>query len=238
MLSKITMNNILFIDIETVPAYESWTLLSEKEKHLYAKKTKYLRKDSEPPENFYKRAGIWAEFGKIICISIGRFIGNERQRQLKVTSFYGDDEVKILHDFKRLLDIRYNKTQHLLCAHNGKEFDFPYIARRMLIHQIELPKKLNLFGKKPWEVPHLDTMELWKFGDYKHYTSLHLLTHILNIPSPKQDMDGSEVAMVYYKEQNLQRIVTYCENDTIAIAQVLLKFCNASLLEPKNIVRV
>ncbi|WP_369820290.1 3'-5' exonuclease [Tenacibaculum sp. SG-28] len=218
------MNNILFIDIETVPLHESWALLSEKEKQLYAKKTKYLRKDSEPPEAFYERAGIWAEFGKIICISVARFVWNKGQRQLKVISFYGDDEEKILQDFRRLLDNRHINSKYLLCAHNGKEFDFPFIARRMIIHQIQLPKKLDLFGKKPWEVPHLDTLELWKFGDYKHFTSLQLLTHILNIPSPKQDIDGSEVAMVYYQEQNLQRIVTYCENDTMLLRRLSSNF--------------
>ena len=126
----------------------------------------------------------------------------------------------------------------MLCAHNGKEFDFPYIARRMIIHNIELPYKLNLFGKKPWEVSHLDTLDLWKFGDYKHYTSLKLLTSILGIPSPKQDIDGSEVANVYYKEKNLPRIVDYCERDTVAVAQLLLRFLNKPILETKNIVTI
>jgi uncharacterized protein YprB with RNaseH-like and TPR domain len=123
-------------------------------------------------------------------------------------------------------------------AHNGKEFDFPFIARRMIVHQIELPNKLNLFGKKPWEVPHLDTLEMWKFGDYKHFTSLKLLTAILGIPSPKDDIDGSEVANVYYKGKNIQRIVTYCEKDTIAVAQILLRFNNQELLKEKDIVSV
>jgi uncharacterized protein YprB with RNaseH-like and TPR domain len=137
-----------------------------------------------------------------------------------------------------LLESHFSKNQHVLCAHNGKEFDFPFIARRMIIHQIVLPKKLNLFGKKPWEVPHLDTLELWKFGDYKHYTSLKLLTHVLGVPSPKDDIDGSEVAKVYYQENNIERIVTYCEKDTIAVAQILLKMNNEKLLEDKNIIKV
>ena len=125
-----------------------------------------------------------------------------------------------------------------MCAHNGKEFDFPYIARRMIIHQIELPSKLNLFGKKPWEIPHLDTMELGKFGDYKHYSSLQLLTTILGISSPKDDIDGSEVAKVYYKEKNLGRIVKYCEKDTIAVAQLLMRFNNEKLVEEHEIINV
>ena len=137
-----------------------------------------------------------------------------------------------------MLDKHFAKKDNILCAHNGKEFDFPFIARRMIMHKIDLPKKLNLFGKKPWEVSHIDTLELWKFGDFKHYTSLKLLTSILGIPSPKDDIDGSEVAAVYYKEKNLQRIVAYCEKDTIAVAQILLRFNNEDLIEDKDIVSV
>ena len=157
---------------------------------------------------------------------------------MRLTSFFGDDEHRLLTDFKVLLDKHFVNKNHILCAHNGKEFDFPFIARRMIVHQIALPKKLNLFGKKPWEIPHLDTLELWKFGDYKHYTSLKLLTSILGIPSPKDDIDGSEVANVYYKEKNLQRIVDYCEKDTVAVAQVLLRFNNQEILQEKDIVSV
>ena len=146
--------------------------------------------------------------------------------------------MKVLKDFKNLLDNHFNKPKHLLCAHNGKEFDFPYIARRMIINQIPLPEKLNLFGKKPWEIAHLDTMELWKFGDYKHFTSLKLLTSILYIPSPKDDIDGSQVGFVFYKEKNIDRIVTYCEKDTIAVAQLLLRFNNEPLIEELNITHV
>ena len=231
---KLKIANILFLDIETVPLESNWNSLSEAHQNLFKKKTQYQRKEEFTPEQFYERAGIWAEFGKIICISVGYFAEN----QFRVTSFYGDDETKILVDFKILLDKHFSKPSQLLCAHNGKEFDFPFIARRMIVNQIELPKKLNLFGKKPWEVPHLDTLELWKFGDYKHYTSLKLLTSILGIPSPKDDIDGSEVAAVYYEEKNIQRIVNYCEKDTIAVAQILLKFNNQELLKEDAIVRV
>ncbi len=232
------LNNILFLDIETVPQEENWGKVSKEIQELFEKKTQYQRKDEFTAEQFYDRAGIWAEFGKIICISVGYFIDVGNNRQLRLTSFYGDDEPKLLTDFKVLLDKHFSKKPNILCGHNGKEFDFPFIARRMIINQIELPKKLNLFGKKPWEVPHLDTLELWKFGDYKHYTSLKLLTGILGIPSPKDDIDGSEVASVYYKEKNLERIVTYCEKDTIAVAQVLLRFNNENLIEDKDIVSI
>ncbi len=237
-MNKISFNNVLFLDIETVPEVEFFSNLSEEKQELYTQKTSYQRKEEFTPEEFYERAGIWAEFGKIICISVAYFIEKENVNQLRVTSFFNHNEHTLLTKFKELLDTHFSKKNQLLCAHNGKEFDFPYIARRMIIHQIALPKKLNLFGKKPWEVPHLDTLELWRFGDYKHYTSLKLLTSILNVPSPKDDIDGSEVANVYYKEKNLSRIINYCEKDTIAVAQLLLRFNNLPLLEEKNIVRV
>ena len=235
---KIKMNNVLFLDIETVPQKENWSEVPEITKELFSKKTAYQRKEEITPEDFYERAGIWAEFGKIICISVAYFTNVTQERNLRVTSFSGDNEKQILIDFKQLLDTHFNKPYHVLCAHNGKEFDFPYIARRMIIHQIELPAKLNLFGKKPWEVPHLDTMELWKFGDFKHYSSLQLLTSILGIPSPKDDIDGSEVARTYYKDKNLERIVSYCEKDTIAVAQLLIRFNNENLIEEKEIIKV
>ena len=235
---NLKLNNILFLDIETVPQEENWNKLSNELKELFSLKTQYQRKEDFTAEEFYERAGIWAEFGKIICISVGYFVEEEQKKQLRITSFFGDDEHKILIDFKTLLNKHFTKKNNVLCAHNGKEFDFPFIARRMIVHQIELPKKLNLFGKKPWEVPHLDTLELWKFGDYKHYTSLKLLTATLGIPSPKDDIDGSEVANVYYKEKNLKRIVRYCEKDTIAVAQLLLRFNNEKLVEEKDIISV
>lgn len=238
MLNKTNLQNILFLDIETVPEVELFADLSPEMQELYALKTQYQRKDEFTPEEFYHRAGIWAEFGKIICISVGYFVERDGKNQLRITSFYEDDEAKLLTDFKTLLDTHFNQNKHLLCAHNGKEFDFPYIARRMIINQIELPSKLNLFGKKPWEVPHLDTLDLWKFGDYKHYTSLKLLTAILGIPSPKQDIDGSEVANVYYQEKNLSRIVEYCERDTVAVAQLLLRFLNKPLVDEIDIIKV
>ncbi|MBI9040819.1 3'-5' exonuclease [Lutibacter sp.] len=235
---KLDFENILFLDIETVPEEKDFSNLSEDVQELFALKTQYQRKEDFSAEEFYERAGIWAEFGKIVCISVGYFTNfKSENRNFRVTSFFGD-EVQLLKDFKSLLEKHFNKPPHVLCAHNGKEFDFPFIARRMIIHQIALPEKLNLFGKKPWEIPHLDTMELWKFGDYKHFTSLKLLTSILGIPSPKDDISGSEVASVYYEQNNIQRIVTYCEKDTIAIAQLLLRFNNEPLINDKSIVHV
>ncbi|WP_299272345.1 3'-5' exonuclease [uncultured Psychroserpens sp.] len=237
MITKLNIENILFLDIETVPETEHFLELDVIKQELWEHKSKYQRRDEFTAEEFYERAGIWAEFGKIICISIGYFKHEGGIRRFRVTSLYGD-ESKILQDFKNLLLTHFSGHKFLLCAHNGKEFDFPYIARRMIINNIELPNKLNLFGKKPWEVPHLDTLELWKFGDYKTYTSLKLLTHVLGIPSPKDDIDGSEVYNVYYKLKDIDRIITYCEKDTIAVAQIFLRLRGDELLHDNDIVHV
>lgn len=238
MEAKINLKHILFLDIETVPEKQSFSQLDDLRQKLFAEKTKYQRKDEFSPEDFYDRAGIWAEFGKIICISVGFFNNFDRDRTFRLKSFYGKDESKILIDFKSLLEKHFGGKHHLLCAHNGKEFDFPYLARRMIINNIAIPEKLNLFGKKPWEVAHLDTLEMWKFGDYKHYTSLNLLTNILGIESPKGDIDGSQVSQVYYEDHDLERIAKYCEKDTLAVAQVLLRFMNLDLLEEEQLIRV
>jgi len=238
MLQKITLENILFLDIETVPQKATYESLNEKEKMLWEKKSAYQRKDDFSPEEFYEKAGIWAEFGKIVCISVGVFIAPDspKNRTFRIKSFAGDDEKVLLKEFNELIKKSFSEAKHLLCAHNGKEFDFPYIARRMIINQIPLCDKLNLSGKKPWEVPYLDTLELWKFGDYKNFISLELLTYILKIPSPKEDMDGSQVGAAFYKEENgIERITIYCQNDVVATAQVILRLLYLPLLKEKEI---
>jgi uncharacterized protein YprB with RNaseH-like and TPR domain len=237
MIQKTPLNNILFIDIETVPEQQHYNQLDEDLRQFWEQKTQYQRKDEISAEAFYERAGIWAEFGKIITISVGYFVNKADIRNFRVTSFWGDEK-KILTDFSNLLTTHFNGPQHLLCGHNAKEFDIPFIARRMIINSISLPIKLNLFGKKPWEVPHLDTLELWKFGDYKHFTSLKLLTKVLGVPSPKDDIDGSEVARVYYEEKDIDRIITYCEKDVIAVAQIFLRFRREELLIDDEIIHV
>ena len=236
MITKIPLENILFLDIETVPEKEDFEQLPEEAQQLWAEKTAYRRKEEYTPEEFYERAGIWAEFGKIICISAGFFQVAE-DLSFRVRSYTGEEE-NILREFKKLLETYFNRPKHVLCAHNGKEFDFPYIARRMIIHGISLPSKLSLFGKKPWEVPHIDTMELWRFGDFKNYTSLKLLAHVLGVPSPKEDIDGSMVRDVYYEENDLERIVKYCERDVVTVAQVFLRLRNEELLAEGEVVYV
>lgn len=226
MLDNIKVDDILFLDIETVPQSPSMDLLDPALQTLWDKKSKFFREDGQSPEDVYERAGIYSEFGRIICISVG-FIKEKNPFSFRIKSFYGDDEKTILEEFTGLITkFTGSKKEALLCAHNGKEFDFPYIARRMIINRLVIPEILDNAGKKPWEVKLLDTMDLWKFGDYKNYTSLELLTTILGIPSPKDDIDGSMVAGVYYREKDLARIVRYCEKDVLAIAQILLRFMN------------
>ena len=237
MLQKINIEHILFLDIETVPEEKGFDQLDDAKQELWAHKSQYQRKDEFTPEEFYERAGIWAEFGKIICISVGYFNSKGDTRTFRVTTFHGE-EATLLKEFKILLVSHFSSAKHLLCGHNAKEFDFPYIARRMIIHGIELPYKLNLFGKKPWEIPHLDTMELWKFGDYKHFTSLKLMANILGIPSPKGDIDGSMVRQVYYEDNDIDRIITYCELDVVTTAQVFLRLRNEGLLLDDEIKRI
>ncbi len=237
MIEKINLNHILFLDIETVPEAEHFHSLDDEMKALWENKTQYQRKDDCSPEEFYDRAGIWAEFGKIVCVSVGYFVVKGDVRNFRVTSFFGDEK-KILRDFNNLLNNHFNQAQHILCGHNAKEFDIPFLARRMIINQIPIPNKLNLFGKKPWEIPHLDTLELWKFGDYKHFTSLKLMCKVLGIPSSKGDIDGSQVGHVYYVEKDIDRIVTYCEKDTIAVAQIFLRLRREDLLIDDEIIHV
>lgn len=235
MLDNINIENILFLDIETVPQKKDFDLLDDTFKKMWSDKVASLQKSgrtNETPEQYYRSAGIYAEFGKVICISVGFIKGKE----FRVKSFAGDDEKQLLADFCALLKSHYGQADHLLCAHNGKEFDFPYLSRRMLVNGIKLPKMLDTAAKKPWEVQHLDTMELWKFGDYKSYTSLNLLAAIFSIPTPKDDIDGSKVYDVYYNEKNLPRIVTYCQKDVLTVAQIILRMKEQPLLETPQVI--
>jgi len=233
MLDNIDLQQVLILDIETVPQYGSYDDVPENFQELWEQKTQYQRREGETPAEYYPRAGIWAEFGKIICISAGIFNGSG---QFRVKSFCGDDECLLLSDFIALLDKQSSNLT--LCAHNGKEFDFPYLCRRTLINNLCIPVQLRLTGKKPWEVNHIDTMDLWKFGDYKNYTSLNLLAAVFNIPTPKDDINGSDVHWVYWKEHDLERIKTYCQKDVITTAQLLLRFKGLPLLQEEQIIIV
>lgn len=236
MLNDVNLNKVFVIDIETVPQFPYFEDMPLHLQELWEHKTRLQRKDDQSAAVFYERAGILAEFGKIICISIGLFHQVDEQQFFRVTSFAGHEETQLLRNFAALLNEQ--ATDQLLCAHNGKEFDFPYLCRRMLVNGIEIPKQLQIAGKKPWEVNHLDTMELWKFGDYKNYTSLNLLAAIFNIPTPKDDIDGSMVKDVYYQDKDLPRIITYCQKDVVTTAQILLRFKGLPPISAENITLV
>lgn len=228
----------MFLDIETVPQMADYNLLPESWKALWNSKSASLLRhyEGETNETIYPRAGIYAEFGKIVCISCGVLAGNGgNERKLLLKSFAGDDEKSLLENFSSMVNKWSANEPKFLCAHNGKEFDFPYLCRRMIINELPIPPLLNIAGKKPWEVSHLDTMELWKFGDFKNYTSLNLLAHTLGIDTPKDDIDGSRVWEVYWREKNLERIVTYCQKDVITVAQVFLRMQGEPLIRQERI---
>ncbi len=226
MLDNVRSDNVMFLDIETVPQASSMNTLDPVMQSLWDKKSKLFRNSDQTAENVYEKAGIYAEFGRIICISVG-FIKEKDPFGFRLKSFFSEDEKSLLTEFSGMIS-KFSKSKQdaVLCAHNGREFDFPYIARRMVINGLEIPGLLDNAGKKPWEIKLLDTMDLWKFGDYKTFTSLELLTSILGISSPKEDIDGSMVAKIFYEEKDLQRIVRYCERDVLAVARILLRFMN------------
>ena len=235
------IKNFLLLDIETVASHASYDYLPERMQKLWDKKATSLRKGEDAPTNadyYYERSAIYSEFGKIVCIAFGAYYVNEKEElSFRVRSISGDDEVKILLEFKSLIE-KYPADQLVLCAHNGKEFDFPYLCRRMLIHGIEIPKALQISGKKPWEILHQDTMELWKFGDYKSYTSLDLLAAVFEIPGSKNEMSGDQVTKVYYQEIDLEKICRYCREDVVVLAQIYLRLqCMQPVLE-NNVTRV
>lgn len=226
MTENSQLNQILFLDIETVPQTAEYAQLPEKTRSLWDKKAaKLFQHEDETPQSIYSRAGIYAEFGKIICIVVGYFYDH----RFRVKSFAGDDEAQLLRDFGQMLEGFQQRKEAKLCGHNAKEFDFPYICRRMIIHRIPIPAILNASGKKPWETSFLDTMDLWRFGDYKSYTSIDLLTTIFGIQTPKDDIDGSMVYDYYWHRNELDTIVKYCKKDVVAVAQVYLRLQN---LEP------
>ncbi len=237
-MNKLSLKNILFLDIETVSGVSKYDNLEKGLKDLWDKKCSGPRFDLENhtvEELYEKKAAIFAEFGKIVVIGMGFIYSSENNPpELRLSALYDNDETRLLKNFKDLLENKFSPST-ALCAHNGKEFDFPYICRRMTVLGIKLPKILQLSNKKPWEVPHLDTMEMWKFGDRKAYTSLDLLTNILNIPSSKDLMDGGMVHEYYYMKKDLESVKDYCLRDVIALAQVFLKMNFLDTIPEQNI---
>jgi len=238
MLAGLDITQVLFLDIETVPATFQYGDLDERTRDLWDSKCTYMLRDGATTESVYGKAGIFAEFGRIVCISVGYVQDTSEGRTLRIKSFCDDEERDLLIAFQQLLDGHFGRQWRFLCGHNGKEFDFPYISRRMLVNGIRLPKPLDTAGMKPWEVPHLDTLELWKFGDRKNFTSLDLLVHLFGIPSPKGDISGADVGRVYWEEGDLPRIVSYCEKDVVALTQLMLRYKGEELIPEENVVVV
>lgn len=219
------LNHILFLDIETAAIEPDFNLLSERMQKIWIRKAETLR-DSEiytPEELWSKKAAIYAEFGKVICIGLGVIRKVDEEWQMRITHLSNDDEKELLHQFSSLVREKFNQDKLYLCAHNGKEFDFPYLCRRMVVNQVEIPYVLNLAGKKPWDVQHLDTMDYWKFGDRKNFTSLEALAAIFDIPTSKSNLDGSKIHSAYYTDDNLDAISAYCMQDVEVMMHIYLK---------------
>lgn len=230
--------NILFLDIETVTTEASYEQLEERIKKAWEKKAEYLRNPEEKSaaELYFDRGSIYAEFGKVVVISVGFFHELEDETfELRVKCISGDNEQELLQNFKDTV-LKFDQKQVRLCAHNGKEFDFPYLCRRMLVNGMALPPALALSGKKSWEVNHIDTMDLWKFGDYKHYTSLELLAALFNIDAGKESaIEGSDINRVYYQEGGIDKIARYCKRNIAMLAQVYLSLNNLPVIKQENI---
>lgn len=234
-MKNVRPDRVMFLDIETVPQYPNYLLMPIELRNFWDKKATHLNK-RESPLKQYVRAGIYAEFGKIVCISAGFINTGKKADELRIKSFFGTDESSILSEFKRMLT-KFDKNEETwLCAHNGKEFDYPFIARRMLLNNIEIPDILDLRNKKPWEVKHFDTMDMWRFGDYKHYTSLDLLCHIFDIPTPKDNLDGSMVGQTYWVEKDIKSIVKYCQKDVVATTRLFLKYLNKPIIDDSHVI--
>jgi predicted PolB exonuclease-like 3'-5' exonuclease len=240
MFDSLSIEDILFIDIETAPQKPEFSELADHFKVLWDKKSGFFRDENQNAADVYDRAGIYAEFGKIICISAGVIIQKNGERYYRVKSFHDPEEKKLLLDFNAMLEKFMSNPGKKLCAHNGQEFDYPYIARRTLINGLRLPKILDVSGAKPWEIKDrlMDTLQMWKFGDYKNYTSLDLLCAVFNIPTPKDDIDGSQVARIYYQEGDIDRIIRYCEKDTLALANLMLRYKGEPIIPIENLLVV
>lgn len=237
------LQKIMFLDIETVPLTSDFSELPGEMAHLWEDKFAIIQKrmpekyndDTSAAEGFNTSAGIYSEFGKIVCISVGFIHFQDNEMNFRTKSFSGDNEKLLLIDFLQLIAKFCVTKEQTLCGHNIKEFDIPYICRRILINGLQLPPIFQISGKKPWEISFIDTLELWKFGDYKNYTALKLLTAVFGIPTPKDDIDGSQVAHVFYKENDIDRISLYCQKDVLATAQVFLRLNGLELIKSENI---
>lgn len=237
---KEQLKDILFIDIETVPIVQQFDSLPERLQTEWTKKAKHLKssinENADAASLFKEKGGIFSEFSKVVCIGIGSLHLHEDGWKMRLKSLVNHDEKVLLKELCEVLT-KFNEyySNFRFCGHNVKEFDIPFLCRRMIINGLGLPECMQLSGKKPWEIAHLDTLELWRFGDYKHFTSLSLLAAVLDIPSPKEDIDGSMVASVYWNENDLERIGRYCMLDVLTAARVFLKLKGLGEIDPEPI---
>ncbi len=240
---KDKISNILFLDIETVSVEKDYKSLSPEFQKFWNKKSNYwLNNDRENiPVEVYsdlyaEKAGIYAEFAKVVCISVGFLVKEDERYKLRLKSFSSREEKEVLEAFVDLLNSHYNNpNKHSLCGHNIREFDIPFLARRIIINGLKVPSLLDLMGKKPWETNHIiDTMQMWKFGDFKNYTSLDLLANVLGIKSPKDDIDGSQVGRVFWEDNDLDRIAIYCEKDVRTVANVYMRLMSMGTIDEEE----
>lgn len=239
-MQQIVLENLFLLDIETVSGSQHYHLLNDEWKELWTEKVfKSLPPDINAEQYYPMRAAILAEFAKVICISIGYFKKENNELQLRIKSFHSETEQEVLGGFiTALQQLHAKNARWVFTGHNIKEFDIPFLCRRMLVNNIEIPRYFDFQNMKPWETPVLDTLHLWRFGDYKHYTSLKLLAAALGVPSPKDDIDGSKVGEVFWTEKDLARIALYCQKDVATVANVILRFKNLPLLKNEQIVFV
>lgn len=236
MLDKVQLDKVLFIDIETAPLFDRYSALTEEEKQFYSVKVPPVNEEQSDDER-YQRAGLFAEFGRIVCISIAYIRDTRIGKEIRLKSFYHSDEEVILKDFSSLLESHFSSPYHVICGHNIKGFDIPFICRRLMIHRLPIPAIINVIGKKPWEINHLDTMEIWKFGDFRSSASLALLCSVFGIKTPKEDISGADVAEVFHRDNDLPRIKRYCENDVVATVQLFLAMKGDNLVDEGSIYR-
>jgi DNA polymerase elongation subunit (family B) len=239
-MQKISLENLFLLDIETVSSKENFHLLEVEWKDLWVEKIKRnLHPDMTAEDLYIQKAAILAEFARVVCISYAYLKKENEDWEIRIKSIYGHDEKELLMEFSQtILKLPSKKKQWIFTGHNIKEFDIPFLCRRMLANQLSIPQQMDFQNQKPWDTPILDTLQLWRFGDYKNYTSLKLLAAVLGVPSPKDDIDGSQVGNVYWKENDLERIARYCEKDVLTLGNIMLRFHGLPLLKENQIMLV
>ena len=231
------LKNIVFFDIETAGSHESLDALQEDNPllaTLWSKRCEYLRekfeenKDLTDEELYLNKAALHPEFNRIVCASFGRIAGDVDSTSMIIKSYSGDDESEILDGIDKVLT-KFNKMN--LCGHNIKRFDIPVMGKRFLINGKKLPKSLMIYDSKPWELPFIDTSDIWSFGAWQEgFASLELIAASLKVPSPKDDIRGEDVHSVFWESSEHSRIAEYCAKDVKVLGDIMLKISGFSTL--------